>query len=68
MNENVNAFQRHFVSDVRRCEEMLRRIRYFESELAKTTLVVDSEPDLDCTVPNRTQMTVLEVLFFFLIC
>lgn len=35
MNLEVNAFQRRFVSEVRRCDEMERKIRYIEAEVKK---------------------------------
>ncbi|ESO00949.1 hypothetical protein HELRODRAFT_100933 [Helobdella robusta] len=35
MNVNMNAFQRHFVSEIRNLEEMERIIRYFTNELKK---------------------------------
>lgn len=35
MNEKVNAQQRKFIGEVRRCDELERRIRYIISELAK---------------------------------
>lgn len=45
MNANVIGFQRLFTNDVRRCEEMERKIRYFKDEVEKVpsllTTVVD---------------------------
>ena len=29
LNQNINAFQRKFVNEVRRCEEMERKLRMF---------------------------------------
>ncbi|KAH3743005.1 vacuolar proton ATPase [Pelomyxa schiedti] len=33
LNESVNSFQRNFVTDVKRCEEMERRLRYVEQQI-----------------------------------
>lgn len=30
LNQSVNAFQRKFVNEVRRCEEMERKLRMFQ--------------------------------------
>ncbi|XP_030382848.1 V-type proton ATPase 116 kDa subunit a [Scaptodrosophila lebanonensis] len=35
LNEHVNAFHRKYVNEVRRCDDMERRIRYIENELRK---------------------------------
>ena len=32
LNPEVSSFQRQFVSEVKRCEEMERKLRYIESE------------------------------------
>jgi V-type H+-transporting ATPase subunit a len=33
LNPEVNAFQRKYVNEVRRCAEMERKLRFFESEV-----------------------------------
>jgi V-type H+-transporting ATPase subunit a len=33
LNKNVNAFARDFAAEVRRCDEMERKLRYFEGEV-----------------------------------
>jgi len=35
MNPNVNAFQRNFVNEVKRCDDMERRLRFLRTELEK---------------------------------
>ena len=42
LNENVNAFQRNFVNEVKRCEEMERKLRLIEGEIRKEKEVVQS--------------------------
>ncbi len=33
MNPQVNAFQRNFVNEVKRADEMERKLRFFESQI-----------------------------------
>lgn len=35
LNPDVNAFQRNFVNEVKRADEMERKLRYFEEQLRK---------------------------------
>ena len=35
MNSQVNAFQRHFVADIKRCDEMERKTRFLHDQLIK---------------------------------
>ncbi|GAM28112.1 hypothetical protein SAMD00019534_112880 [Acytostelium subglobosum LB1] len=34
-NENLNIFQRYFVNEVKRCDEMERKLKYFEEQILK---------------------------------
>lgn len=44
----MNAFQRKFVNEVRRCEEMERKLRYLETEIAK-----DKDKDIHLVKPEE---------------
>lgn len=59
MNIEINAFQRQFVNEVRRCDELQRKIRYIEAEVKKDGVKVK-----DCTdvprAPNPREIIDLE--------
>ncbi|RNA21349.1 V-type proton ATPase subunit a -like protein [Brachionus plicatilis] len=59
LNANVNAFQRRFVNEVRRCEETERKLRYVEKESAKEGIEMD-EADETCDAPKPKDMITLE--------
>lgn len=62
MNEGVTASQRKFVSEVRRCDELERKIRYATAELAKDGLkVVDLIEDFP-PAPKPKEIIELESL------
>uniref|UniRef100_A0A8C7P255 V-type proton ATPase subunit a n=1 Tax=Oncorhynchus mykiss TaxID=8022 RepID=A0A8C7P255_ONCMY len=42
LNPDVNVFQRKFVNEVRRCEEMDRKLRFVEKEIKKNPLWLQS--------------------------
>lgn len=62
LNPDVNAFQRKFVSEIMRCEEMERKLRYIEKELKKDELKI---PDSDANpkAPAPKEMVDLEATF-----
>ncbi|KAJ8971707.1 hypothetical protein NQ317_006009 [Molorchus minor] len=59
LNENVNAFQRKFVSEVRRCDEMERKLRYIETEVKKDSVNIPDGSELP-KAPNPREIIDLE--------
>lgn len=60
MNSNVNAFQRKFVTEVRRCDELERKIRYIEAEIKKDGIVLQDILDDIPRAPNPREIIDLE--------
>ncbi|OCH90662.1 H+-ATPase subunit [Obba rivulosa] len=65
MNPNVNPFQRSFVAEIRRIDEMARRVRFFSSQIEKEKDTVPVRPLYDSaplvTVGPRAQQTMDEL-------
>ncbi|KAI7803570.1 V-type proton ATPase 116 kDa subunit a isoform X2 [Triplophysa rosa] len=62
LNPDVNVFQRKFVNEVRRCEEMDRKLRFVEKEIRKANItVVDTGENPE--VPFPRDMIDLEATF-----
>uniref|UniRef100_V5I869 V-type proton ATPase subunit a n=1 Tax=Anoplophora glabripennis TaxID=217634 RepID=V5I869_ANOGL len=59
LNENVNAFQRKFVNEVRRCDEMERKLRYIEAEVRKDSVNIPDVSELP-KAPNPREIIDLE--------
>ncbi|XP_070498169.1 V-type proton ATPase 116 kDa subunit a 1-like isoform X2 [Chironomus tepperi] len=59
LNGDVNAFQRKFVGEVRRCDEMQRKIRYVESEVKKDGVKIKDCEDIP-RAPNPREIIDLE--------
>jgi len=58
VNPEVSAFQRQFVSEIKRCEEMERKLRFIETEVIRENL--DVEEEMEPTAPAPREMVELE--------
>lgn len=63
LNPDVNAFQRKFVNEVRRCDEMERKLRYIEAEVHKDGVHIPSVKEAP-RAPNPREIIDLEVRIF----
>ncbi|XP_062840909.1 V-type proton ATPase 116 kDa subunit a [Trichomycterus rosablanca] len=62
LNPDVNVFQRKFVNEVRRCEEMDRKLRFVEKEIKKADIhIVDTGENPEVPIPR--DMIDLEATF-----
>lgn len=65
LNPSVNPFQRSFVGEIRRIDEMARRVRFFASQIEKEKDVVPIRPLYDSapliTVGPRAAQTIDEL-------
>ncbi|KAK7601688.1 hypothetical protein V9T40_009129 [Parthenolecanium corni] len=59
LNSDVNAFQRKFVSEVRRCDELERKLRYIEAEVIKDRVLIP-ETTVSPNAPNPREIIDLE--------
>lgn len=62
LNPDVNAFQRKFVNEVRRCDEMERKLRFLEKEIKKDSIQMMSFGD-NPEAPQPREMIDLEATF-----
>ena len=65
LNPNVNPFQRSFVGEIRRIDEMARRVRFFEGQIEKEKEPIPIRPLYDSaplmTVGPRAAQTIDEL-------
>ncbi|MCL4123676.1 UNVERIFIED_CONTAM: hypothetical protein GTU68_053539, partial [Idotea baltica] len=62
LNPNVNSFQRKFVHEVRRCEEMERKLRYLEIEANKDSIPITDNGE-NPEAPQPREMIDFEATF-----
>ncbi|XP_066484393.1 V-type proton ATPase 116 kDa subunit a 1 isoform X1 [Tiliqua scincoides] len=62
LNPDVNVFQRKFVNEVRRCEEMDRKLRFVEKEIKKANIPI-ADTGENPEVPFPRDMIDLEANF-----
>lgn len=62
LNESVNSFQRKFVHEVRRCDEMERQLRYLEAETQKDDIIILDTGE-NPEAPQPREMVDLEATF-----
>ena len=57
MNPDVSAFQRKFVNEVRRCDEMERKLRYLEKEIKRDEIpILDTGENPDAPQPREKEL------------
>ncbi|XP_012230815.1 V-type proton ATPase 116 kDa subunit a 1 isoform X2 [Linepithema humile] len=60
LNSNVNYFQRKFVNEVRRCDELERKLRYIEAEVRKDGVPISDNLAELPRAPNPREIIDLE--------
>eukprot|EP01101_Sappina_pedata_P012581 TRINITY_DN86_c0_g1_i1.p1 TRINITY_DN86_c0_g1~~TRINITY_DN86_c0_g1_i1.p1 ORF type:complete len:883 (-),score=426.82 TRINITY_DN86_c0_g1_i1:141-2546(-) len=55
LNPDVNAFQRTFVADVKRYDEMERKVRYFHDQIVKANINTDTLSSVAIEAADLTQ-------------
>ncbi|KAL1132447.1 hypothetical protein AAG570_010402 [Ranatra chinensis] len=64
LNENINSFQLKYVGDVRRAEEMERKLNFIKSEIQKEEIEMPEETSSISEIPTMREITELEVLTY----
>lgn len=62
LNVNVTSFQRNFVNEVRRCDEVERKLRYIEAEIKKDNIEIPDIHNDSPRAPNPRELFELEVI------
>ncbi len=52
VNADVNAFQRKFINEVRRCDEMERKLRFLNNELVKVDIELRPGGNVEAPEPQ----------------
>ena len=52
VNADVNAFQRKFINEVRRCDEMERKLRFLNNELVKADIKLRPGGNVEAPEPQ----------------
>jgi len=60
LNPEQSSFQRKFVSEVKRCEEMERKLRFMETEVHRDRIKVPEDTDMTRPAPAPREMVELE--------
>lgn len=62
LNPSVSSFQRRFVSEIKRCEEMERILGYLLREIQKARIAVPEEDESPLAPPPRQVLEIMEQL------
>lgn len=60
LNPSVNAFQRKFVQEIRRCDDMERKLRFVEREIKSDHIFIPDEDEDATNLPQAKDMVDLE--------
>uniref|UniRef100_A0A667XV00 V-type proton ATPase subunit a n=1 Tax=Myripristis murdjan TaxID=586833 RepID=A0A667XV00_9TELE len=62
LNPSVSSFQRRFVSEIKRCEEMERILGYLLREIQKANIAVPEDDDSPVAPPPKQVLEIMEQL------
>uniref|UniRef100_A0A8C5HB01 V-type proton ATPase subunit a n=1 Tax=Gouania willdenowi TaxID=441366 RepID=A0A8C5HB01_GOUWI len=62
LNPSVSSFQRRFVSEIKRCEEMERILGYLLREIQKANIAIPEEAESPVAPPPRQVLEIMEQL------